>query len=120
MLTDHKPMTFALQQVSDHWSGRQQRHLSFIAEYTADLRHIAGKENMVADALSRPAAAVTPAPRGQVDFAALARSQVSCEDFACMQGSATLELQLVEVEGVKLWCDSSIATLRPLAPENSL
>ena len=24
VLTDHKPLTFALQRVSDHWSGRQQ------------------------------------------------------------------------------------------------
>ena len=24
VLTEHKPLTFALQRVSDHWSGRQQ------------------------------------------------------------------------------------------------
>ena len=31
VLTDNKPLTFALQRVSDHWLNRQQRHLSFIA-----------------------------------------------------------------------------------------
>ena len=31
VLTDHKPLTFALQRVLDHWLNRQQRHLSFIA-----------------------------------------------------------------------------------------
>ena len=116
VLTDHKPLTFALQRVSDHWSGRQQRHLSFIAEYTADLRHIPGKENVVADALSRPAAAVAPAPHGQVDFAALARSQESCADVARMQLSTSLKLQKVVIEGAELWCDSSTAVLRPLVP----
>ena len=116
VLTDHKPLTFALQRVSDHWSGRQQRHLSFVAEYTADLRHIAGKDNVVADALSRPAAAVAPAPRGLVDFVALARSQETCPEVTSMRGSDKLELQLVEVEGVQLWCDSSTAVLRPLVP----
>ena len=102
--------------MSDHWSGRQQRHLSFVAEYTADLRHIAGKDNVVADALSRPAAAVAPAPRGLVDFVALARSQETCPEVTSMRGSDKLELQLVEVEGVQLWCDSSTAVLRPLVP----
>jgi cleavage and polyadenylation specificity factor subunit 1 len=40
--TDHKPLTSALQRVSEPWTARQQRHLSYIAEYTSDLRHIAG------------------------------------------------------------------------------
>ena len=60
ILTDHKPLTFALHRLSDAWSARQQRHMAYIAEFTSDLRHIAGKENVVADAISRPAAAVLP------------------------------------------------------------
>ena len=64
VLTDHKPLTFALHRLSDHWTARQQRHISFISEFTADLQRVAGKENVVADALSRPAAAVAPALRG--------------------------------------------------------
>jgi transposase InsO family protein len=31
-------------------------HLSYIAEYTSDIRHIPGKENVVADTMSRPPA----------------------------------------------------------------
>ena len=68
ILTDHKPFTFALQPLSDHWTTRQQRHLSYISEYTADLCHLAGKDNVVADALSRLAAAVALTPHRQVDF----------------------------------------------------
>ena len=116
ILTDHKPLTFALQRVSDHWTARQQRHFSFISEFTADLRHIAGKENVVADALSRPAAAVAPAPRGQVDFAALARAQENCQEVAAMRGNSSLVVEKVEVAGVSLWCDISTAQLRPLVP----
>ena len=41
--------------------------------YTSDIRHIAGKEN-VADALSKPAAMVMPAPGGQVDLLQLPRA----------------------------------------------
>ena len=35
-------------------STRQQRHLSYIAEFNARIRHISGSANVVADALSRP------------------------------------------------------------------
>ena len=50
--TDHKPLTLAFAKVSDPWSPRQQRHLAYISEFTMDVRHIAGKDNNVADALS--------------------------------------------------------------------
>ena len=58
MLSDHKPLSFALQCLTDAWSARQQRQLSYIAEFTSDVRHVAGKANVVADALSWRAAAV--------------------------------------------------------------
>jgi hypothetical protein len=51
VLTDHKPLTFALHRVTDSWSSRQQRQLAYIAEYTSDLRHVPGSSNGVADAL---------------------------------------------------------------------
>ena len=52
--TDLKPLTFALHRVSEPWSARQQRQLSYIAEYTNTMVHVPGKDNVVADALSRP------------------------------------------------------------------
>ena len=54
LLSDHKPLTFALRRLSDPWSARQQCQLAYVAEYTSDIRHIAGSENVVADSLSRP------------------------------------------------------------------
>lgn len=46
---DHKPLTFAMAKVAEPWSARQQRHLSYISEFTTDLQHIAGKSNHMAD-----------------------------------------------------------------------
>ncbi|MFN9939118.1 MAG: hypothetical protein ACK56I_06550, partial [bacterium] len=54
ILTDHKPLTQALHRISDPWTARVQRQLAFLAELTSDVRHISGKANVVADALSRP------------------------------------------------------------------
>ena len=53
VFTDHKPITTALNKVSDPWSARQARHLSAVAEFTSDIQHVSGKTNLVADALSR-------------------------------------------------------------------
>ena len=54
IFTDHKPLTHALFRSSPPWSARQQRHLSYLAEFTSSIVHIPGKENVVADTLSRP------------------------------------------------------------------
>ena len=53
--TNHKPLTFSMAKLSDSWSSRQQRHLAYISEFTTNIRHIQGKNNQVADALSRAA-----------------------------------------------------------------
>lgn len=50
--TDHKPLCLATSRVSPPWSARQQRHLSYITEFTSDLRDVPGAENIVAGALS--------------------------------------------------------------------
>ena len=54
ILTDHLPLVSALSRVSPPWSSRQQRQLSYISEFTSDLRHTPGAANVVADNLSRP------------------------------------------------------------------
>ncbi len=56
ILTDHRPITFALARATDAWTPQQGYHLSYIAEYTSDIRHIPGKENVVADTMPRPPA----------------------------------------------------------------
>jgi len=90
VLKDHKPITFPLHQQGDAWSARQQRHLSYVSEYTTDIRHVAGALNVVADALSRPpdmpqlplpgpVSAVATTQGERVTFEKLAAGQLLCE-----------------------------------------
>jgi hypothetical protein len=103
--TDHKPLTFALSRTSEPWTARQCRHLAYIAEFSSDIRHIKGTDNLVADALSRPSpslpgpgsAAVKPAsvkaPSGSLAATAAAGPAPSNDerflpvDFAAMAAS---------------------------------
>jgi len=57
--TDHLPLTHALHKATDAWTPRQGRHLSYVAEFTAHIRHVPGVENRVADTMSCPPAAAS-------------------------------------------------------------
>ena len=50
--TDHKPLTFVMSSVTERPSLRQSRQLTFIAEFTTDIRYVKGETNFVADAMS--------------------------------------------------------------------
>ena len=49
---DHKPLTHAFKQHLDKPSPRQAQQLDLIAQFTTNLVHIAGQENIVPDTLS--------------------------------------------------------------------
>uniref|UniRef100_A0A674MZJ6 Gypsy retrotransposon integrase-like protein 1 n=1 Tax=Takifugu rubripes TaxID=31033 RepID=A0A674MZJ6_TAKRU len=113
---DHKPLTFAMAKTAEPWSARQQRHLSYISEFTTDIKHLAGKTNVVADCLSR---AVTGAVHVGLDYGQMAVDQTTDSDVQALKSAAT-GLQLREVPfgstGVTLLCDVSTGQLRPVVP----
>ena len=133
---DHKPLVAALRRVSPPWSPRQQRQLAFISEYTTDVRHVPGKDNLVADALSRPPVPVVPpdlfvppdpvvpsvpvvppdpvssidVPRQNLiglDFSAVAVKQLECQDLIQLQSRSDLHVVPLPVPGGILFCDIS-------------
>jgi cleavage and polyadenylation specificity factor subunit 1 len=115
IITDHKPLTFALHRSSDAWSARQQRHLSYVAEYTSDIRHVPGCDNKVADALSRPAAVVAPG-EDKIDFSQLADQQQQCPSVQQLRANPSLQIQTVNIADKELICDVSTGVMRPLVP----
>jgi hypothetical protein len=118
--TDHKPLVGPLACVSDPWTARQCRHLDYVAEFTADIRHVSGQENVVADALSRPPVSSITAPSSSnvvADLRGIAARQTSCPDMLQAVNSPSLQVRACDVEGVSLFCEVSTGRLRPLVPQ---
>lgn len=116
--TDHKPLTFAFAKVADPWSPRQQRHLAYVSEFTTDVRHIAGKDNLVADALSRPAVN-TISTQLAIDYTSMARDQSEDNEVQnCRTADTSLNLQEVPFGPNKtiLLCDVTSGQPRPIVP----
>ena len=57
--TDQKPLTFSMLKTAEPGSARQQRDLAHVSEFTTDIRCIKGKDNAVADTLSRHILAIS-------------------------------------------------------------
>ena len=119
--TDHKPLTFAFSKISDPWSARQQRQLAAISEYTTDVRHVSGKQNVVADALSRCFVGATHEQKPGVDYSAMANAQQEDPEIAAYRTACT-NLRFEDVpfgpNNTTLLCDISTGQPRPVVPES--
>ncbi|CAK1598321.1 unnamed protein product [Parnassius mnemosyne] len=109
IMTDHKPIISAFKKSRDACSPRQFRYLDFISQFTTDIRHITGKDNVVADALSR-----TDAITWSLDPIALAASQDTDSELKnILRTGSSLKLQKVCIGGTKIFCDISGPRHRP-------
>ncbi|UYV73233.1 hypothetical protein LAZ67_10002257 [Cordylochernes scorpioides] len=116
--TDHKPLTYAFQQNLDKASPRQCRHLDFIGQFTTDIRHIAGCENVPADFLSR----VEPISHHQpYDPKSLAEAQAVDQELQALltsENRSSLQMEKVQIPetNISLYCEVSTAKPRPFVP----
>ena len=119
---DHKPLTFAISKTSDPcpWSLRQQRHLTYISEFTTEARHIGGKNNTVVDTLSRGEISAITSPHPGVDYNAMEAAQRTDEGITSVR-TATPSLVIRDVplgnNGELICCDISTGRRRPLVPD---
>ncbi|CAI2737819.1 unnamed protein product [Dicrocoelium dendriticum] len=117
IFTDHKPLIYAFRNQSARHSPREVRQLDFVAQFSTDLRHISGQNNVVADALSRVSAIHTA---GQaIDLSAMATAQLNDTDCQNVKQDSSLQITphpLPSSDGTIL-CDTSTGRPRPVVPE---
>jgi len=114
ILTDHKPLTFAFHQKRDKCSPCQFNHLDFVSQFTTDICHISGQDNVVADALSRVEVITAP-----VTHEALAVAQENDDELRTLLVSTTaLQFEKILIPGtsIELYCDTSSGKPRPYVP----
>ncbi|KAL5474882.1 hypothetical protein EMCRGX_G026906 [Ephydatia muelleri] len=105
-----------MSKVSEPLSNRQQRQLSYISEFTTDIQHIQGKDNPVADSLSR---ATLDSVQLGIDYSVMAADQ---KDDPELQAYLTTPTSLLFKEvpfgqqGITLLCDTSTGQARPVVP----
>lgn len=116
IFTDHKPLMFAFKSNRDSYSPRQFRYLDFIGQFTTDIRYIPGKENVVADALSR-IEEVSPTINFE-DLAKFQETDPELQDLIRNGSSLKLEKVATPTGNAQVLCDTSSATPRPyLTPQ---
>lgn len=114
LFTDHKPLTYAFDQDLDKAAPRQARHLDYIGQFTTNIQYIAGKDNVVADAMSRICEIII------IDYNEMARLQRNDPDLNEMLANKNSSLQLKRIKlndsSEEVFCDISTGRIRPFVP----
>lgn len=117
IFTDHKPLVFAFQQSNEKATPRQLRHLDFISQFSTNIQHISGIDNVVADTLSRINSISTVSFASSIDYNLIASKQVADEELIRMRNKkSSLKLLDVKFHNVLLSCDVSTNEPRPFIP----
>ncbi|KAK4322644.1 hypothetical protein Pmani_006621 [Petrolisthes manimaculis] len=106
---DHKPLVQAIKTSMISHAPREQRHLDFVLQFTTDVRHVSGHDNIVADALSR-ISTVSATPN--IDFKEMALLQSTDPEFNQLaETSPRIVRQPVrDHDSLELICDDSTGT----------
>lgn len=118
LFTDHKPLIYALNQNPAKASPRQFRHLDFISQFTSDIQHISGVDNVVADTFSRVDEICIPE---SIDYSKIADAQSTDSDLkSVLEGGTSLKLEKLPIafgSNKEIYCDTSLSKNRPFIPK---
>lgn len=125
IFTDHQPLVHAFEQKSEKATPRQARHLDFIGQFSTDIRHVVGVENVVADMLSRiNSISSSPTKQNIIDYSELQRQQEIDDEIAELlsdQSKHSLIIKRISMSNsnILIWCDISMpnANPRPIIPK---
>ena len=115
IFTDHKPLIYAVHNRSDRHSPREVRHLDFISQFSTDVRHIKGTDNVVADALSRITA--LDATSQSIDLPAMAAAQ-GHDDGLLNHNSLRPQSFPLPTSSGTIMCDVLDGFARPIVPSS--
>lgn len=120
VFTDHKPLTYAFSKLNSNAEiPRRTRQLLFISEFTTDIRHVGGQQNVVADSLSRVAEIRCPTA---IDFAELAVAQEGDDYITRMAWDSNTSSKVVikkitsPMVNKSIYCEMSKEIARPYLP----
>ena len=132
--SDHAPLikSFESNTLQSH-DPVAQRQLIEIGMFTKDIRHIVGRENTMADFLSRPpvdkigdaykieeVSALEGLKIETLSGTLLSKAQANCPIVdLCKEGKhpPSLSFSVEEIDGVKLCCETSLGKPRPVIPK---
>ncbi len=114
--TDHKPLIYVFKQNSEKASPRQLRQLDFISQFTTEIEHIPGENNMVADTLSRISEVHTAAVIDPDELASAQEQDLELRNL--LNSSTSLKLQNLTPmnSDTAIWCDTATGRIRPYIP----
>ncbi len=109
--TDHKPLIYALVKNNDKDPPRRTRQLDYIAQFSTDIRHLSGNQNIVADALSRIESLSETFP---LSYMEIADSQDKDEELKKIIKSSTsgLRFKPTPIDGTNRFIFTDISTGR--------
>lgn len=115
VFTDHKPLIFAFSQNTDKTPPRRARQLDFIGQFTTDIQHLPGRENEVADVLSK----VNEIK--ELDFESLAAAQTIDPELQALlehnNQSLNLKKTVLLNSSSSIYSDVSGDRIRPFVPK---
>lgn len=120
IFTDHKPILGAMNKPLDKLSPKEARHIAYISQLNPKIFHISGKENIVADALSRPSESAVSCQVVESECALyhelkdrLYAAQLVDEELkTLLSGENSLNLKIND----GIYCDISDLGCRPYVP----
>lgn len=116
ILTDHRPLQFAFSTIAER-SPIQKRYLSYISQFSTDIVHIAGQDNVVADALSRPDCDMVSAENLLKDIVSAQSQDKEIEELVEKDGSSFV-LEKVQFPDFQVVVETSTGRHRPFVPNN--
>ena len=116
IITDHKPLQYAFSTMTER-SPIQKRYLSFISQFSSTIVHLAGSQNVVADALSRPNCDVVSKKDWLVELVGEQKSDLELTEMMSRE-SKSFKLEPVRFPDFLVVCETSQGRHRPFVPKS--